>query len=217
MPKTPEKGFIKLKLKTLLQTNEAYLVDLGLGNVWIPADAVKSSRLLGEGIVELEVLEEVLIEKRQGLRRLKELKTGVKGSIVGEVLDLTGDFVEETDIFTVINLEGKKLYFPKVCLAETEKLPDGRYRFVIQKDFFDYKLQQLELDPGAEGEVCRVKTKVIRETDRAYLFNYQGVELWFPRRAVIDIVDDFLDTEIIVPKDFWFFKVEKSIPPTGSK
>ena len=79
---------VKLRLKTLIRTDEAYLVDLGQGKVWIPKSAIKSTRRIDQGILEVEVLENVIREKRDEMRKLKEQLTGLKGSIMGEVMEL---------------------------------------------------------------------------------------------------------------------------------
>ncbi|MDP8237052.1 MAG: hypothetical protein P9M08_11760, partial [Candidatus Erginobacter occultus] len=75
-------NLVKLRLKTLIRTDEAYLVDLGQAKVWIPKNAIKSSRRIDQGVLEVEVLEKVIREKRQEMRKLKEQLTGLKGSIL---------------------------------------------------------------------------------------------------------------------------------------
>ena len=87
---------VKLRLKVLIRTDEAYLVDLGQGKVWIPKAAIKSSRRIDQGILEVEIEKDVVQDKRQEMRKLKEELTGLKGSIVGEVMELTGELVRET-------------------------------------------------------------------------------------------------------------------------
>ncbi len=199
---------IKLKLKTLIRTDEAYLVDLGQGKVWIPKSAIKSSRRIDQGILEIEVLENVIREKRQEMRRLKEQLTGLKGSIIGEVMELNGELLKETNDALLIKVGPQELFIPKVCFSEWEELPDHQWRFVMQKDFLEFKLRQLQQSDKRDA-ITTVRVKLIQETDRAYLLEYDGIEIWFPKRAVIEIQKQGDEWEMVVATDFWMFKLEK--------
>jgi len=201
---------VKLRLKTLIRTDEAYLVDLGQGKVWIPKSAIKSTRRIDQGILEVEVLENVIREKRQEMRKLKEQLTGLKGSIMGEVMELNGELVEETRDTLLIKIGPQELYLPKVCFSEWEQLVDSEYRFVIQKDFLEFKLRQLQ-QPDRRDAISTVTIKMIQETDRAYLLGYEGHEIWFPKRAVIEAKDKGREWEIVVATDFWMFKLEQQV------
>jgi RNase P/RNase MRP subunit p29 len=201
---------IKLRLKTLIRTDEAYLVDLGQGKVWIPKSAIKSTRRIDQGILEVEVLENVIKEKRQEMRKLKEQLTGLKGSIMGEVIELSGELVEETRDTLLIKIGPQELYLPKVCFSEWDQLAEAEYRFVIQKDFLEFKLRQLQ-QPDRRDAITTVAVKMIQETDRAYLLGYEGHEIWFPKRAVIEAKDKGKEWEIVVATDFWMFKLEKQV------
>ena len=105
---------VKLKLKTLIRTDEAYLVDLGQGKVWLPKSAIKSTRRIDQGILEVEVLENVIREKREEMRKLKEQLTGLKGSIMGEVMELRGELVEETNDSLLVKI-GRASCRERVC------------------------------------------------------------------------------------------------------
>jgi len=201
---------IKLRLKTLIRTDEAYLVDLGQGKVWIPKSAIKSTRRIDQGILEVEVLENVIKEKRQEMRKLKEQLTGLKGSIMGEVMELSGELVKETRDSLLIKVGPQELYLPKVCFSEWEELAGSEYRFVIQKDFLEFKLRQLQ-QPDRRDAITTVTVKIIQETDRAYLLEYEGHEIWFPKRAVIEAKDKGKEWEIVVATDFWMFKLEQQV------
>jgi len=201
---------IKLRLKTLIRTDEAYLVDLGQGKVWIPKSAIKSTRRIDQGILEVEVLENVIKEKRQEMRKLKEQLTGLKGSIMGEVMELSGELVNEGKDSLLIRVGPQELYLPKVCFSEWEQLAGNEYRFVIQKDFLEFKLRQLQ-QPDRRDAITTVMVKIIQETDRAYLLGYDGHEIWFPKRAVIEAKDKGKEWEIVVATDFWMFKLEQQV------
>ncbi|HDL64167.1 MAG TPA: hypothetical protein ENH12_02115 [Proteobacteria bacterium] len=201
---------VKLRLKTLIRTDEAYLVDLGQGKVWIPKSAIKSTRRIDQGILEVEVLENVIREKRDEMRKLKEQLTGLKGSIMGEVMELRGELVEETNDSLLVKIGPQEMYLPKVCFSEWEEQGDQKYRFVIQKDFLEFKLRQLQ-QPDRRDAITTVKAKMIQETDRAYLLGYDGHEIWFPKRAVIEARDKGKEWEIVVATDFWMFKLEQQV------
>ncbi len=201
---------VKLRLKTLIRTDEAYLVDLGQGKVWIPKSAIKSTRRIDQGILEVEVLDNVIREKRQEMRKLKEQLTGLKGSIMGEVMELSGELVEETEDSLLIKVGPQELYLPKVCFSEWEELAGSEYRFVIQKDFLEFKLRQLQ-QPDRRDAITTVAVNVIQETDRAYLLGYEGHEIWFPKRAVIEVKEKGKEWEIVVATDFWMFKLEQQV------
>ena len=201
---------IKLRLKTLIRTDEAYLVDLGQGKVWIPKSAIKSSRRVDQGILEVEVLENVIREKRQEMRKLKEQLTGLKGSIMGEVMELTGKLLRETKDSLLIKVGTQELYIPKVCFSEWERLSDQQCRFVIQKDFLEFKLRHIQ-QPDKRDAITTAQVELLQETDRAYLFKYEGHEIWLPKRAVIEIKDLGKTCEIVVVTDFWMFKLEQQV------
>jgi hypothetical protein len=201
---------VKLRLKTLIRTDEAYLVDLGQGKVWIPKSAIKSTRRIDQGILEVEVLENVIRAKREEMRKLKEQLTGLKGSIMGEVMELRGELVKETDDSLLVKIGPQEMYLPKVCFSEWEQQSDQKYRFVIQKDFLEFKLRQLQ-QPDRRDAITTVKAKMIQETDRAYLLGYDGHEIWFPKRAVIEARDIGKEWEIVVATDFWMFKLEQQV------
>ena len=201
---------VKLRLKTLIRTDEAYLVDLGQGKVWIPKSAIKSTRRIDQGILEVEVLENVIRAKREEMRKLKEQLTGLKGSIMGEVMELRGELVEETNDSLLVKIGPQEMYLPKVTFSEWELLAGDEYRFVIQKDFLEFKLRQLQ-QPDRRDAITTVKAKMIQETDRAYLLGYEGHEIWFPKRAVIEARDKGKEWEIVVATDFWMFKLEQQV------
>jgi hypothetical protein len=201
---------VKLKLKTLIRTDEAYLVDLGQGKVWIPKSAIKSTRRIDQGILEVEVLENVIREKREEMRKLKEQLTGLKGSIMGEVMELRGELIEETNDSLLVKIGPQEMYLPKVCFSEWKQQTEQEYRFVIQKDFLEFKLRQLQ-QPDRRDAITTVKAKMIQETDRAYLLGYEGHDIWFPKRAVIEARDKGKEWEIVVATDFWMFKLEQQV------
>ncbi|MEA1929203.1 MAG: hypothetical protein U9N73_13435 [Candidatus Auribacterota bacterium] len=201
---------VKLRLKTLIRTDEAYLVDLGQGKVWIPRSAIKSSRRIEQGILEVEVLENVIREKRKEMRTLKEQLTGLKGSIRGEVMEMTGKILKETKDSLLVKLGQQEMYLPKVTFSEWEQLEGDEYRFVIQKDFLEFKLRQLQ-QPDRRDAITNVEVEMIQETDRAYLFGYEGYEIWFPKRAVIEVKDKGKKWDIVMATDFWMFKLEKQV------
>ena len=206
---TEKSPYQKLKLKTVIRTDEAYLIDLGEGKVWIPKSAIKSTRRVASGVLEIEVLREAIEEKRRQMRQLKVKATGVKGSVLGEVTEVTGKVLKEAEDALWIEFDGKDLYIPKVCFAEVESLPEGKTRFVVQKDFLDYKLRQMDKGPSEEAQTT-VPVEILRETDRAYLLAYQGIEIWFPKREVIELKElPGGGTEIVVPTDFWTFKLQQ--------
>lgn len=208
-----KRPYIKLVLKTLIRTDEAFLVDLGEGKVWIPKDAIRSTRRVEQGILNIEVLEEVIKEKRKELRRLKEELTGLKGSVRGKVVELTGELINEIETAYLIKIEKKEMFIPKVCFAEMEKLPAGNYRFVIEKAFLEYKLKQKSPErPEAGEEVTTVQVEIVRETDRAHLLIYQGHRFWYPKREVIKMKPVGKKWTIVVPLDFWQFKLEAHVP-----
>jgi len=199
----------KLKLKTVIRTDEAYLIDLGEGKVWIPKEAIKSTRRVASGVLEIEVLREAIEEKRRQMRRLKVKATGIKGSVLGEVVEVTGKVLKEAEDALWIEFDGKDLYIPKVCFAEIEPLSEGKTRFIIQRDFLDYKLRQLDKNPSDEA-LTTVRVEILRETDRAYLLAYQGIEIWFPKREIIAVKEiPEGGREFTVPTDFWAFKLQQ--------
>jgi len=199
----------KLKLKTLIRTDEAFLIDLGQGKVWIPKTAIKSSRRKEQGILEIEVVESVINEKRAEMRRLKEQLTGVKGSIRGEVVELTGEMVEMDDNTLTIKFGQNQLSLPRVCVSEWEELSDDQVRFVIQKDFLEYKLSQLQHPDPDKKPTVSLTVKIIQETDRACLLEYGGKRFWYPKRGFFEHKPRSEDEwEITAPTDFWSFKVE---------
>jgi len=102
------------------------------------------------------------------------------------------------------------MYLPKVCFSEWEEQGDQKYRFVIQKDFLEFKLRQLQ-QPDRRDAITTVKAKMIQETDRAYLLGYEGHDIWFPKRAVIEARDKGKEWEIVVATDFWMFKLEQQV------
>jgi len=201
---------VKLRLKTLIRTDEAYLVDLGQGKVWIPKSAIKSTRRIDQGILEVEVLENVIRAKREEMRKLKEQLTGLKGSIMGEVMELRGEVLKKTNDSLLVKIGSQEMYLPKVTFSEWELLAGDEYRFVIQKDFLEFKLRQLQ-QPDRRDAITTVKAKMIQETDRAYLLGYEGHEIWFPKRAVIEARDKGKEWEIVVATDFWMFKLEQQV------
>ncbi len=203
-------NLVKLRLKTLIRTDEAYLVDLGQAKVWIPKNAIKSSRRIDQGVLEVEVLEKVIREKRQEMRKLKEQLTGLKGSILGEVMEMTGELVKETKDALLIKVGPQEMYIPRVCFSEYEEIAGGRYRFVVQKDYLEFKLRRLQ-EAGSEDAITTVKAELLQETDRAYLMKYDGMEIWFPKRAVIEARDRGKEWEFVVSTDFWMFKLEKQV------
>jgi RNase P/RNase MRP subunit p29 len=203
-------NLVKLRLKVLIRTDEAYLVDLGQGKVWIPKSAIKSSRRIDQGILEVEVLEKVVREKRQEMRKLKEQLTGLKGSIIGEVMELTGELVKETKDALLIKVGPKEIYIPKVCFSEYQETGGGEYRFVIQRDYLEFKLRRLQ-EAHPEDAITTVKAELLQETDRAFLMKYEGMEIWFPKRAVIEARDLGKEWEFVVATDFWMFKLEKQV------
>jgi hypothetical protein len=40
---------------------------------------------------------------------------------------------------------------------------------------------------------------------------YDDLEIWFPKRAVIEVRDQGQEWEFVVSTDFWMFKLEKQI------
>ncbi len=204
--------YIKLKLRTFMRTDEAYLVDLGAGKVWIPVDAIKSTRRVDQGILSIEVKESVIREKRRELRRIKEELTGLKGSVRGEVVELTGKLLEESPHACLIKLGAKEIFMPRVCFAELEKLPDGNYRFVLEKNFLEFKLKQKHPErPEAGEETTTARVEILQETDRAYFLGCQEVSFWYPKREVIEIKPAGEKWDIVVPLDFWRFKLENCV------
>ncbi|MCX6350138.1 MAG: hypothetical protein NTV79_11685 [Candidatus Aureabacteria bacterium] len=201
--------YVTLRLKAPIRTDEAYLVDLGQGKVWIPLSAIRATRRVEQGIFEIEVREDMIKEKRAEMRQLKEKATGVKGSILGEVVAVKGTLLKEDAEYLWINCQGKELAIPRVCFSECAPAPDGSYDFVIQKDYFSYALRSLAAAASAAAEMT-VVVDLVRETDRAYLFSVQGKEIWFPKRQVVSIKDlEGNRREIVVPSDFWRFKLEE--------
>ena len=203
-------NLVKLRLKTLIRTDEAYLVDLGQAKVWIPKNAIKSSRRIDQGVLEVEVLEKVIREKRQEMRKLKEQLTGLKGSILGEVMEMSGELVKETKDALLIKVGPQEMFIPRVCFSEYEEIGGGQYRFVVQKDYLEFKLRRLQ-EAGSEDAITTVKAELLQETDRAYLMKYDGMEIWFPKRAVIEARDRGKVWEFVVSTDFWMFKLEKQV------
>ena len=205
----PGQKTVKLKLKTLIRTDEAFLIDLGQGKVWIPKEAIKSSRRLDQGILEVEVVEEVLKAKRAEMRRLKEQLTGVKGSIRGEVVELNGELLNMDDNSLTMKFGTNEVQLPRVCVSEWEELGENEVRFVIQKDFLEYKLRQMQNPDPDKKSTLNLKVKVIQETDRACLIEYEGKEFWYPKRGFYEYEPVMEDSwEVVVPTDFWRFKVE---------
>jgi len=203
-------NLVKLRLKVLIRTDEAYLVDLGQAKVWIPKNAIKSSRRIDQGILEVEVLEKVIREKRQEMRKLKEQLTGLKGSILGEVMELTGELAEETKDALRIKVGPQEIWIPRVCFSEYEEIGGGQYRFVVQKDYLEFKLRRLQQNVQ-EDAITTVEAELIQETDRAYLLGYDGMEIWFPKRAVIEARSKGKKWNFVVLTDFWMYKLEKQV------
>ncbi|MDP8236203.1 MAG: hypothetical protein P9M08_07450, partial [Candidatus Erginobacter occultus] len=170
----------------------------------------KSSRRIDQGVLEVEVLEKVIREKRQEMRKLKEQLTGLKGSILGEVMEMTGELVKETKDALQIKVGPQEMYIPRVCFSEYEEIAGGQYRFVVQKDYLEFKLRRLQ-EAGSEDAITTVKAELLQETDRAYLMKYEGMEIWFPKRAVIEARDQGKEWEFVVSSDFWMFKLEKLV------
>lgn len=201
--------YITLRLKAPIRTDEAYLVDLGQGKVWIPLSAIRATRRVEHGIFEIEVREDVIKEKRQEMRQLKEKATGVKGSILGDVVAVKGKILGESDEFLKVSCEGKELSIPRVCFAECNPAPDGSCDFVIQKDYYSYARRASEAAAAAAAEAT-VEVDLVRETDRAYLFSVEGKEIWYPKRQVVSIQEmEGNRRRIVVPAEFWRFKVER--------
>ncbi len=208
-PNVNDETTVKLRLKTLIRTDEAFLIDLGQGKVWIPKSAIKSSRRIDQGILEVEVVEDVLKAKRAEMRRLKEQLTGVKGSIKGEVVELNGELLDKNDNSLTMKFGKNELELPRVCVSEWEELTENEVRFVIQKDFLEYKLQQMQNPDPDKKPTLNLTVKVIQETDRACLIKYEGREFWYPKRGFYElkpVSDDIW--EVVAPTDFWRFKVE---------
>ncbi len=201
---------VKLRLKVLIRTDEAYLVDLGQAKVWIPKSAIKSSRRIDQGILEVEVLEKVIREKRQEMRKLKEQLTGLKGSILGEVMEMTGELLKETKDALQVKVGPQEIWIPRVCFSEYEKIGGGQYRFVVQKDYLEFKLRRMQ-QCVQEDAITTVEAELLQETDRAYLIKYQDMEIWFPKRAVIEAEDKGPRWEFVVLTDFWMYKLEKQV------
>jgi hypothetical protein len=200
--------YVTLRLKAPIRTDEAYLVDLGQGKVWIPLSAIRATRRVEHGIFEIEVREDAIQEKRKEMRKLKEKATGVKGSILGDVVAVKGKIVEENDEYLRISCQGKEMAIPRVCFAECNRSPDGTCDFVIQKDYYSYALRSSAAAASAAAEAT-VEVDLVRETDRAYLFSVQGREIWFPKRQVVSIKElEGNRRQIVVPAEFWRFKVE---------
>jgi len=182
------------------------MVDLGEGKIWIPRDAIKSTRRVGQGVLEVEVREDVIRDKRNEMRGLKEKATGVKGSVLGEVVEIEGKLLEKLPDALKIEFEGKELYMPLVCFSDQEEIGDGKWRFQVQKNYLDYKLRLMESGELGEAFVI-VPVKILCETDRAYLFGYEGAEVWFPKREVMEIEEAGDEWKVKVPADFWKFKL----------
>ncbi len=201
---------VKLRLKVLIRTDEAYLVDLGQAKVWIPKSAIKSSRRIDQGILEVEVLEKVIREKRQEMRKLKEQLTGLKGSILGEIMEMTGELIKETKDALQVKVGPQELWIPRVCFSEYEEIGGGQHRFVVQKDYLEFKLRRMQ-QCAQEDAITTVQAELLQETDRAYLIKYQDMEIWFPKRAVIEAQDKGRHWEFVVLTDFWMYKLEKQV------
>ena len=149
-------------------------------------------------------------EKRQEMRKLKEQLTGLKGSIIGEVMELTGELLKETKDALLIRVGSNDMYIPRVCFSEYEELSGGEYRFVVQRDYLEFKLRRLQ-KPHPEEAITTVKAELLQETDRAFLMKYEGMDIWFPKRAVIEARDLGKEWEFVVATDFWMFKLEKQV------
>lgn len=200
---------VRLLLKTMIKTDEAVMVDLGAAKVWISNDDVKSYRRIREGVYEIEVPAKVIKAKREEIRKLKEEATGVKGSVLGEVTEAEGRLLKESGVSYWIEVGGREVCLPKVCFAELVKLDGDRYRFVLQKDFFEFKLRQAE-SASCEQEI-RVEVEIARETDRAYLLNFEGNEFWYPKREILEKKEIGEGRwNLLVPGDFWNFKLQSA-------
>lgn len=204
-PETPRLKHITLRLKVHLRTDEAYLIDLGQGKVWIPVSAIRATRRVSHGIFEIEVRQDVIEAKRKEMCKHKEKATGIKGSILGEVLEIRARLVKERKDSVLIEYRGQTIAIPWVCLAEWEKTGDGECRLVAQMDYMAYALGG---GPTDRETHFTVEVGLVRETDRACLFSYQGKEFWYPKREVIGIKPLEGDLrEILVPASFWRFKL----------
>ena len=201
--------YVTLRLKALIRTDKAYLVDLGQGKVWIPLSAIRSTQRIEHGIFEIEVREDVIQEKRRGMRLLKERATGLKGSVLGEVVKVKGRLLTETDDSLCIAYAGKEMAIPRVCFSEYVRTPDGNYQFTIQKNYWDFCLQRLKSAPALHS-FSTITVDFLRETDRAYLFLFEEREIWFPKQEVLKMHPLKGDRyEITVPTAFWQFKMEE--------
>lgn len=204
-----EQQYVRLRLKVLIRTEEASLVDLGGGKVWVPEEAVRSCLRVEQGIFEMEILKSVLEAKRAEMRGLKEKATGVKGSILGDVVEVVGRLVKEEQDALRVEIDGREMFLPRVCFSEIEPLEDGRCRFVVQKNYYNFKLRRLENLSEEDQAFTTARARVLRETDRAYCLVSEGREFWFPKREVLEVNDipGEEEKELIVPTDFWLFKL----------
>jgi len=201
--------YIRLKLKVLIKTDECFLVDLGTGKVWLDLADVRSRRRVKQGIYEMEIRREVIDRKRREMRGLKEKATGVKGSVLGEVVEMEGKILREEEDAYQIEADGKSFFFPRFCFSEMEQLGEDRWRFVLQRDFYEFKLRVLEnLDPAISA-FSEVQARIVQETDRAYCLSAEGREFWYPKRGVLETreMPDSAEKIFRVPTDFWKFKL----------
>ncbi len=200
--------YTTLKLKVLIRTEESCLVDLGTGKVWIEASDIRSMKRAAHGVYKMEIRSETVARKRAEMRGFKEKATGVKGSILGEIIDLEGRIVREEPDAIRIETDGKEIFLPRFCFSEIEDLGEGRCRFRLQKDFYEFKLRRLA-DPNLrEGVFIEVEAKIVWETDRAYCLEVGGKAVWYPKRGVIESRDLPGREEKIfkIHSDFWRFK-----------
>jgi len=201
--------YIKLKLKVLIKTEDYYMVDLGTGKVWINCQDIRSTRRVNQGIYEMEILKEVIEQKRRDMIGLKEKATGVGGSVLGEVIALEGKVLREEPDALEVEIEGRKFFFPRCCFSKIKDIGDGLSQLSMQKDFYEYKLWALETNQETSEWFTEIEVRVNRETDRAYCFELDGREVWYPKRGIIECRDipGREEKMIKVPADFWRFKL----------
>ena len=125
-------------------------------------------------------------------------------------MELDGELVKETEYSLLIKVGPQELYVPKVCCSEWKELPDHQYQFVIQKDYLEFKLRRLQ-ETDLQNVISTIQAELLQETDRAYLMKYEGLEIWFPKRAVIEARDLGERWEFVIATDFWMFKIEKQV------
>ena len=56
-----------------------------------------------------------------------------------------------------------------------------------------------------------MNVELVQETDRAYLLKYEGHEVWYPKRAVLEIRVSGKNWEVVTSTDFWMFKLEQQV------